>query len=150
MSELYGVKVFKFKGKIATSDFNEKFGFRDDDYVMFFRSHILDPSKLISPRGNLRDIIIGVVRKQSNGRITHLLTGSDYDNLDLVKNVLEKGEECEDKELVVDECFLKEDPELTNMIAAPVYTFIEKGEKFILRTLDVIRYQTPEDESETD
>jgi len=140
MINLFGVQKIKFEGKHSISELDVDFQFQDKDIVLFFKSSVFNPSKLISPKGNIRDIIITTVRKSKDGTIQTLLSPIAADNLDIVRNLLLTNSKIlPEKTVMVSEHNIEPDVELSKLVGSPTYILNDSDEKFVLRALDVIR-----------
>lgn len=140
MSSFFGLKDFSLKNVYSISSFEDTFSFTPGDLVVFFRSPIENPGTLITPKGALKDLTVAAVRKtRKDGSISNVLVPIGLDAITLAKDMVTKGPEASDRTLFVEDVEVIEDKELTKLIKSPVFTYEDKGQKWILRTLDVLR-----------
>jgi hypothetical protein len=148
VSTFFGLKDFSLKNVYSISTFEETFSFIPGDLVVFFKSPIENPGTLITPKGALKDLTVAAVRKvKDNGSITSVLVPMGLDAITLAKDMVTKGPEAPDRTLFVNDIEVIEDMDLTKLIKSPVFTYRDGENKFILRTLDVLRLGTGEEEN---
>ncbi len=135
----FGMKDFRLDNVYSINEFSDDFEFLEGDVVVFFKSSIMDPVKIIEPKGGLNDLVVASIRKDKTGKVKSILIPVTLELLELTKDLVTKGPEAKTRSLLVNEFVVAEDISLRESISSPVFAFYDGGDKLLLRTLDVLR-----------